>query len=134
MGVFHDERAEERGKVDRSQTISEVWPTEARVSGRRYVAYYRVSTKRQGCSELGLEAQRHAVYKLVRSGCGELVAEYSEVGSGRKNDRSQLREAFATCRVRNAILAIARLDRLSRRVRIEKDGTGSSSALNDRQS
>ena len=53
-----------------------------------FVAYYRVSTQRQGQSGLGLEAQRSAVMSHI--GARELVAEFTEIESGRKNDRPQL--------------------------------------------
>ena len=81
---------------------------------RRYVAYYRASTGRQGESGLGLEAQRADVRKCVDSASGELIAEFAEVVSGRKNDRRQLNEALSVCRIWKAVLVVARLDRLSR--------------------
>ena len=59
----------------------------------KFVAYYRVSTDRQGQSGLGLEAQRDAVARHI--GQAELVAEFTEVESGRKNDRVQLAAALA---------------------------------------
>ena len=62
----------------------------------KFVAYYRVSTDRQGQSGLGLDAQRAAVVKHI--GTAELVAEYTEVESGRKNDREQLAAALATAK------------------------------------
>lgn len=80
-----------------------------------FVAYYRVSTDRQGKSGLGLEAQRSAVAGFV-AGRGELVAEFTEVESGRKNDRPQLAAALDLCRRQKATLVIAKLDRLARNV------------------
>jgi DNA invertase Pin-like site-specific DNA recombinase len=80
-----------------------------------YIAYYRVSTDRQGKSGLGIEAQQ----KLVRDFCGDdwpPVAEFTEVASGKKDDRTQLNLALAECRRRGAALVIAKLDRLSRRL------------------
>lgn len=80
----------------------------------RFVAYYRVSTDRQGQSGLGLEAQRTAVAQHI--GADELVAEFTEVESGRKNDREQLALAMAAAKKAKAVLVIAKLDRLARNV------------------
>lgn len=81
------------------------------------VAYYRVSTKRQGSSGLGLEAQRKAVEELVAREGLELVATFTEVESGTgKSIRPQLEEAVKTSRAADAILLIAKLDRLARDV------------------
>jgi DNA invertase Pin-like site-specific DNA recombinase len=79
-----------------------------------FVAYYRVSTKRQGQSGLGLEAQESAVARHVKSTGGNLVAEFREVESGRKSDRLELEEAIAVARKTKSILVVAKLDRLSR--------------------
>ena len=79
-----------------------------------FVAYYRVSTKRQGQSGLGLEAQESAVARHVKSTGGNLVAEFKEVESGRKSDRPELEEAIAVARKTKSILVVAKLDRLSR--------------------
>lgn len=83
----------------------------------RAVTYLRVSTERQGRSGLGLEAQREAVAKALRDGGRELAGEFVEVESGRLNDRPQLREALAVCRLTGATLIVAKLDRLSRDAR-----------------
>jgi DNA invertase Pin-like site-specific DNA recombinase len=83
---------------------------------RRYIAYYRVSTQRQGRSGLGLEGQQIAVRRFLESNAGELIADFSEIESGRKADRPKLLEALRLCRVYSATLLIARLDRLSRNV------------------
>ena len=80
-----------------------------------FVAYYRVSTDCQGASGLGLDAQRQAV--VHHAGSGQLVAEYTEIESGRRHtNRPQLLAALAECRKRRAVLLIARLDRLARNV------------------
>jgi DNA invertase Pin-like site-specific DNA recombinase len=80
----------------------------------KFVSYLRVSTRRQGESGLGLEAQRKAVLDWLNGGRHTLVAEFVEVESGKKNDRPQLAAALAMCRLHNATLVIAKLDRLSR--------------------
>jgi DNA invertase Pin-like site-specific DNA recombinase len=82
---------------------------------QNHIAYYRVSTDRQGRSGLGLDAQRHAV-ALYLAGRGELVAEFTEVETGKKSDRPQLAAALAECRRLKATLLIAKLDRLARNV------------------
>lgn len=82
----------------------------------RFVCYYRVSTQRQGESGLGLEAQKRAVESFLKSREGEVLAEFTEVESGRKAARPQLAEALALCRRKRAILIIAKLDRLARNV------------------
>lgn len=82
----------------------------------RYIAYYRVSTARQGRSGLGLEAQRAAVREYLNGGKWQLIEEVTEIESGKRNDRLQLARALAACRVRNATLIIAKLDRLARNV------------------
>lgn len=80
-----------------------------------YVTYLRVSTDRQGKSGLGLDAQRKAVADYV-AGKGEIVAEYVEIESGKKNDRPQLARALAEAKRIGAVLLIAKLDRLARNV------------------
>lgn len=81
---------------------------------QRFIAYYRVSTARQGRSGLGLEAQEKAVADYLGGNGWEIIKAYTEVESGRKADRPQLAAAFAACRLHQATLIIARLDRLSR--------------------
>jgi predicted site-specific integrase-resolvase len=82
----------------------------------RYLAYYRVSTARQGRSGLGLEAQRQAVGEHLNGGNWKLVGEYTEVESGKRSDRPKLAEALKACRLQGAKLIIAKLDRLARNV------------------
>ena len=79
-----------------------------------FVAYYRVSTARQGRSGLGLEAQRRAVTDFLNGGSWELLAEFVEVESGKADDRPQLEQALTTCELSGATLVVAKLDRLSR--------------------
>lgn len=80
----------------------------------KFVAYYRVSTDRQGASGLGLEAQKKAVTDYLNGGKWALVAEFTDIESGKHNDRPALTKAFAACRLHRATLVIAKLDRLSR--------------------
>jgi len=80
----------------------------------KFVAYYRVSTKRQGRSGLGLEAQQHAVREYLNGGDWQIVGERTEVESGKRSDRPALDQALAMCRLHGAKLVIAKLDRLSR--------------------
>jgi DNA invertase Pin-like site-specific DNA recombinase len=80
----------------------------------RFVAYYRVSTQRQGLSGLGLEAQQAAVHDYLDGGHWTLLAEFVEVESGGKDDRPQLAKAIQHCRMTGAKLVISKLERLSR--------------------
>jgi DNA invertase Pin-like site-specific DNA recombinase len=80
----------------------------------RYVAYYRVSTARQGRSGLGLEAQREAVRLFMGGNTGELAEAFTEIESGKHAERPQLALALDACRLTGAVLVIAKLDRLSR--------------------
>jgi DNA invertase Pin-like site-specific DNA recombinase len=82
----------------------------------QFVAYYRVSTERQGRSGLGLEAQQEAVRAYLNGGSWRLVAEVIEVESGKRSDRPKLAEALRLCRMHGATLIIAKLDRLARNV------------------
>ena len=83
---------------------------------KAYVAYYRVSTDRQGKSGLGLEGQRKAVLDFINGGRVNLIAEFTEVESGKRNDRPELNKAIKVCRKEKARLVIAKLDRLARNV------------------
>lgn len=80
----------------------------------KIVAYYRVSTKRQGLSGLGLEAQRAAVETFARQNAGEIVGEYTEIETGKRSDRPKLTEAIAHARGVKGTLLVAKLDRLAR--------------------
>ncbi len=80
----------------------------------KYVAYYRVSTQKQGISKLGLESQKAIVSNFTKDGC--IVAEFVDVESGKKNQRPELSKAIQLSKKENAVLVIAKLDRLSRDV------------------
>jgi len=81
-----------------------------------YIAYYRVSTDRQGRSGLGLEAQRRVVAEYLAVSGLKPVSEFIEVESGRRTDRPELAKALAACRRHGSRLVIAKLDRLARNV------------------
>ena len=81
----------------------------------KYVAYYRVSTAKQGKSGLGLEVQKETVRAFVEKE-GELIGEYVEVQSGRKDHREELWKAIRVAKEHKAKIVIARLDRFSRKV------------------
>ena len=85
---------------------------------QKFIAYYRVSTKKQGKSGLGLDAQRQAVGAHLHIVRGTLLAEFTEVehGTRRGNGRPELTKALAQCRLHGAALCIAKLDRLARNV------------------
>ncbi len=79
----------------------------------KYVAYYRVSTKRQN---LGIDAQRNTVVNYINNINGELINSFEEKESGKCDNRSELLKAIDYCKTNRAILVIAKLDRLSRNV------------------
>ena len=81
-----------------------------------FISYLRVSTREQGNSGLGIEAQRAAVAGYLNGGNWNLVAEIVEVESGKRKDRPKLAEALRLCRLHRATLIIAKLDRLARNV------------------
>ena len=85
-------------------------------SNGKFVAYYRVSTARQGRSGLGLEAQRAAVAGYLNGGSWSIVAEFTEVESGRKADRPALDKALAAARLHRCPLVVSKVDRLTRSV------------------
>jgi DNA invertase Pin-like site-specific DNA recombinase len=94
-------------------TIS--YPSQSLHSPRNsFVAYYRVSTERQGRSGLGLEAQQAAVRAYLNGGSWTLADEVIEVESGKRDDRPKLQEALKLCRVTGSKLIVAKLDRLAR--------------------
>ena len=80
----------------------------------KFIAYYRVSTGKQGNSGLGLDAQKKAVLDYLNGGRWQLVGELTEIETGKRIDRPGLDEALALCRIYKARLIIAKLDRLAR--------------------
>jgi DNA invertase Pin-like site-specific DNA recombinase len=80
----------------------------------KFVAYIRVGTDKQGRSGLGLEAQLKAVHDYLNGGTWSLVGEFTEIESGKRNERPELVKALAACKRNKAKLVIAKLDRLSR--------------------
>ena len=82
----------------------------------KIVTYYRVSTKKQGRSGLGLEAQKAAVEAFVRQHDATVVAEYREVETGKNSNRPKLNEAIGHANLAKATLVVAKLDRLARNV------------------
>ncbi len=93
----------------------------------KFVTYFRVSTRKQGRSGLGLEAQQHAVRQYLFQIGGMETATFTEVESGKDDTRPQLAKALQRCRQTRATLLIAKLDRLSRSgaflYRLKDDGT-----------
>ena len=84
---------------------------------KKYIAYYRVSRKEQGISGLGLSAQRSSVLKFVSSQDGIILNEYTEIETGtNKRERIEIQKAIQMAKSENAVLVIAKLDRLSRNV------------------
>ncbi len=79
----------------------------------KYISYYRVSTKNQGNSGLGLNSQKTDVIRFLKNG-GELIADFQDIESGKCDTRPNLLKAIDECKKQNAILLIAKLDRLSR--------------------
>lgn len=89
--------------------------TKGLIKMTKFVAYLRVSTQKQGRSGLGIEAQRESIMRYIASVGGKLVADYTEVESGKRNDRPKLAMALAGCRLHGgATLIVAKLDRLAR--------------------
>jgi len=78
----------------------------------KYVVYYRVSTKKQGQSGLGLEAQKTIIENYTKN--NSIIAEYTEIETGKSANRPKLNEALQVCKENNATLIVAKLDRLAR--------------------
>jgi DNA invertase Pin-like site-specific DNA recombinase len=81
------------------------------VSYGGFIAYYRVSTSKQGKSGLGIEAQRAAVANYLNGGKWRIVGEFTEIESGRRSDRPELERALAAARVRRVPVVVAKVDR-----------------------
>ena len=94
---------------------------------RLAVGLYRVSTAEQGQSGLGLEAQQASVRAFVASHGWTLVAEHSDIASGKDDRRPGFQAALLKCRQLGAVLVAARLDRITRRAhtlsQLLEDGT-----------
>jgi DNA invertase Pin-like site-specific DNA recombinase len=86
------------------------------VSHGGFIAYYRVSTGKQGKSGLGIEAQRQAVANYLNGGNWHIIAEFTEVESGKRSDRPQFDKALAAARLRQVPIVVAKVDRLTRSV------------------
>ncbi|MCH7725341.1 MAG: recombinase family protein [Planctomycetes bacterium] len=80
------------------------------------ITYYRVSTKRQERSGLGLEAQQAAVADFARQADANVLAAYTETETGKRSDRPELAKAIAHAKRASATLVVAKLDRLARNV------------------
>ena len=81
---------------------------------KQFIAYFRVSTVEQEGSGLGLEAQQEKVRQLVKAKGGELISEFTEIESGRKTNRPVLAECLMAARKSQAVVVVAKLDRLAR--------------------
>lgn len=102
----HKRKAQPKATKDTQQALTPPW-----------VCYFRVSTTRQGESGLGLEAQRESVTRYIAEKGGTIIAEFTEVESGKRaSNRPELQMAMETCRKKRATLCIAKLDRLARNV------------------
>ena len=90
--------------------------TKAHSPTRAYVLYLRVSTKGQGASGLGLDAQREIAQRMVATEGSSIASEFIEVESGKNNGRPILKQALAIAKKQGATLLVAKLDRLARSV------------------
>lgn len=81
---------------------------------KNFVTYYRVSTDKQGRSGLGLEAQEKTVMDFINGNGNKIVGTYTEIESGKKDDRPELIKAIRDCKLKGARLIVSKLDRLSR--------------------
>jgi DNA invertase Pin-like site-specific DNA recombinase len=81
---------------------------------KKLIAYYRVSTKKQGVSGLGLEAQESSVQDYAARSRGQILQSYKEVESGKNSERPALAKAITQAKLTKSTLVIAKLDRLAR--------------------
>jgi DNA invertase Pin-like site-specific DNA recombinase len=88
----------------------------AMTSSGGFIAYYRVSTAKQGREGLGIAAQREAVERYLNGGNWRIVKEFTEVESGKRSDRPELAKALAAARVHRVPVVVAKVDRLTRSV------------------
>lgn len=79
-----------------------------------FIAYYRVSTKQQGASGLGLEAQRASVLNYIAHNGNKIIGEFTEIETGKNDNRPELNKAINLTKEKNGTLVICKLDRLSR--------------------
>lgn len=102
-----------------NRTLSETagTPLLKRSDMKQAVAYYRVSTERQGQSGLGLEAQKRSVTEFSSAHGYVLDKEFIEIETGKRNNRPVLAKALQRCKLKSATLLIAKLDRLGRNLR-----------------
>ena len=81
-----------------------------------FIAYFRVSTDKQGAKGLGMDAQKSTVNQYITANNGNLIAEFVEVESGKKTNRNELNKALELAKEKNATLIVSKLDRLARNV------------------
>lgn len=79
-----------------------------------YIGYYRVSTKEQGVSGLGLASQQESVRRYISCVNGNLIEEFTDVASGKADNRENLNNAIIACQKHKAVLVVKKIDRLSR--------------------
>lgn len=84
---------------------------------KNYVGYFRVSTSEQGKSGLGLESQKYLVDNFIQSNKGTLINSFTEIETGTsKRKRTEIYKAIEFAKQNNAVLVIAKIDRLARNV------------------
>jgi len=96
------------------------------MEGKNFVGYYRVSTKDQGKSGLGLDSQKRSVIEYINS-TGQLVGEFRDIESGTSNDRKGIKAAIEACKLHNATLVVKEMSRISRggfKIMVELDEAG----------